>query len=322
MKAAISVNAVTYEKVIDLFVKRSEKKLILAPSIGKGYVQIFDLEKGLQARFWDCCLNEEMDLYSDAEHEIENAYFTLAFFLNPEVLQFAEKGTFLQKNIIWDTLFISAVSEYKMHIASTSRVHCLSISFSKKWLNNNVFREKEAFETLKEEIDRAESFSLLESMNSSEKETIKELLHASWKKSLGSFYIKSAVLKIVCDFFYKLKEKQSPDTKTFSPVNLISEVEKFLNDHITSSPPKLKDVAIKFSISESTLNRHFRKKHGVNISTYFFRRRMEYGRYLLQEKNKNFTETAYLLGYRNVNHFINMFRKYQEALRDCEDEKR
>lgn len=245
--------------------------------------------------------------------EFENSYFTLAFFLNIKGLQFADNGNFLQQNIIWDTVFISAVSDYKIHIAARARVHGLSISFSKRWLNNNLFEENIAFKNLKEKINTTDSFSLLDSMNSSEKKLIQELLETSWKKYLGSFYIKSAVLKIICDFFYKLKEKQTFGMNALSPYTSIAEVEKYLCDHLLCPLPNLKDLAYKFSISESTLKRHFKKRYGVNMSTYYIQKKMEYAMHLLYEKGLNITETASVMGYSNVNHFNTIFNKYYES---------
>ena len=310
MKTSTSVNKIPFDKLIHLFIKRSGNKFVLDPLVGKGYVQIFNLEKGLQARFWDCFLKEGIEMYSDVDSEIENAYFTLAFFLNMQGLQFAHRDTILRDNKIWDSIFISATSNYKMHIDPKATVHCLSISFSKKWLNNNLLKDNEAFKNLKEKIDTTESFSLLQSMTSSNKKYVQELFDASWKKSLGSFYIKSAVLKIVCDFFYKLKQSETFSTNNPCIDISLTEVENYLSDHLTAPLPNLKDLAHKFSLSESTLKRHFKKKYGVNMSTFFIRNKMEYAQRLINEKNISVSETAFMLGYKNVNNFITMFGKY------------
>lgn len=311
MKTLSPLNKVPFEKVIDLFIKRSENKFVLHPSYGKGYVQTFELEKGLQARFWDCCFDEEIELFSDKVSEIENTHFTVAFFLKMQGLRFAHKGIFLQENLIWDTLFISASTDYKININPNVRLQCLGISFSKRWLSNNVFQDNDAFNNLKEKINITDQFSLLESMSVPEKKMIEELLEASWKKSLGTFYIKSAALKIVCDFFYKLKEKQGLNLMETSPAASIIEIEKYLCDHISSPMPNLKDLANKFLMSESTLKRHFKKRYGVNMSNYFINKKMEYAKKVMENKNKDINEIAYLLGYKNASNFMTMFKKYK-----------
>src|SRR5688572_13939087 len=117
MKTEVLVTKVSFSKVIDLFVKTSKNRYILPSSAGKGYVQIFKLEKGLQARFWDCSFNQEIEMYNEVGPEIENIYFTLAFFIDIQGLQFYYKGSFLPENSIWDTIFIPATTDYKMHIS-------------------------------------------------------------------------------------------------------------------------------------------------------------------------------------------------------------
>ncbi len=114
MKTSTPVIRVPFDKLINLFIQKSERRFVLDPLIGKGYVQIFDLERGLQARFWDCSFNQEIETYSEVTSELHNSYFTLAFFLNMQGLQFTNRGTVLQENMIWDTVFISAACDYKM----------------------------------------------------------------------------------------------------------------------------------------------------------------------------------------------------------------
>lgn len=308
------VNRVPFYRLINLFKKRSVNRFVLVPPMGEGYVQIFELEKGLQARFWDCRFNEEIEMYSDVSAQIESAYFTLAFFLNTEGLQFGRKGTFLQENVIWDTVFISAASNYTILIAPKARGHCLSISFSKRWLTDNLLKDNEAFKNLRENIEKTKSFSLLQSMTSSEKKFIHDLLEASWEKTLGSFYIKSAVLKIISDFFYTIKQRETLNTNNISMDISMVEVERYLRHHLTRPLPNLKDLARKFSVSESTLKRRFKKKYGVNMSTYFIKKKMEYAQRLINEKNRNVRDTALILGYKNTNNFISQFRKHMKSL--------
>ena len=90
----------------------------------------------------------------------------------------------------------------------------------------------------------------------------------------------------------------------------ITEVEKFLDENVSRQLPNLKHLARSLSMSESTLLRHFKKKHGVNISRYFIKKKMEYARKLLLEGKMTMKEIASLLNYKNLNNFKAMLRKY------------
>ncbi len=302
---------VAFDQLTNLFKTSSESISILKPCVGEGLVQICNLEEGLQARFWDCSFNQGIEMYSNQQTGVSKTNFTLAFFPDTKGFRFGNRDTPLKESTIWDTILISSNSNYKMHISSNIKALCISISFSKGWLVENVFEGNDAFKNLKEKMLMAESFSLLDSMNASEKKLVQELFDISWKKSLGSFYIKSCVLKIVCDFFHKIKGRE-----TFSINNTpcldssIAEIEKTLSNNLAGKLPNIRQLACKFSLSELTIKRHFKRRYGVNMSTYFIRRKMEYAKNLLHEKNMDVTEAAHLLGYKNVNHFISILKKY------------
>ena len=310
MKNTSSAYKIPFNKLINLFVRQSEHTLVPETATGKGLVQIFDLEKGLQVRFWNCSFNEGIEIYNDGSNEGKKRYFTLAFFLNMQGLKFAGSNIFFQENTIWDIAFITTRCDYKIHISSGAEIYCLSISFSERWFNNNILKGNEAFKPLKEKIDTLELFPLFECMNLEEKKSILELFDSSGEKAFGSFYIKSAVLKIISDFFYKLKERETFSINKQGLTTFITEVEKYICDHLTDSLLDLKGLAQRFSMSESTFKRHFKKIHGVNISTYFIQKRLEYARKLIHEKNINICEAAAMVGYRNVNHFITMLKKH------------
>ncbi len=300
---------ISFNKLTNLFIRECEHIWILKPDLGEGYVQIFTLEKGFQARFWDCSFKQGIEMYNKASSGVDT-YFTLVFFLNAPGLGFANGDTLLKGNIFWDTFFFSAKSNYKIHISPNMNGQCLSISFSKKWLSTNVLEGNDELKNIKEKIGIIESFSLFESMNFAEKKLVQELLTISWKIYFGSFYIKSVVLKIISDFFCKIKERETFNISNIYLDTTINKVEDFLISHLTDRLPNLKDLAARFCISESTLKRHFKNRYGVNISTYFMQRKIEYALHLIQEKKMNITEAAYLLGYRNVNYFIAILKKH------------
>ena len=309
----IPVNKISFDKFLDCFIKRSENRSVLIQPVGKGYVQTFRLESGLEAKFWNCCFNEELVLEGSTDYQVENTYFTLALFLNLDGLAFNYDDFLLKENTIWDIVFISSTTTFKIHVSPQSRIQCLTISFSTRWLIRNLKKNNIIFEPLTEEIKPTSSPLLLEAMTSSDKMFIEELFDASLNKKLGTFYVKSAALKIVWDFFLKLKKEKCSDNPSIG--TSIIQIEKYLTSHLTGSLPNLKDLAQEFSISESTLKRHFKRRHGVNMSAYFHYKKMEYAHQLISENKISVIETASIVGYRNVNHFIIKYNKHISSLK-------
>lgn len=313
MKFQSSTCRISFDKLIYLFKSVSNKLLLLNPSIGNGTVQIFRLEIGLQARLWDCSFTEGIELYGNTENNPVNAYFTIAYFLDVEGLQFANGHQPYRNNRLWDNLFLSAISNFKLYIAPMFRAHCMSIIFSMNWLRS-VLEGNRALKKVREKIYAADMLSLTGSMSLSERKLVEEMINTRWQKHFGTFYIKSAVLKIISDFFHRLKERDTLPITNPCPKPSITEVEQYLSERITGPLPDLKALAHQFSMSECTLKRQFKKRYGINMSTYFIRKKMEYARQMMQEKNSSVMETAHNVGYRSVHNFIAMFRKHFGSL--------
>jgi AraC-like DNA-binding protein len=314
MKNDGSFSTVSFHDLENLFVRQSATARILAYPVGAGHVEVYTLAKGLQARFWNCEVNQQMELFGD-ECSTENpAYFTLAFFLSTSGFRFANKAACLAENITWDTVFISDRSVCKLIIAPRMKVECLSISFSKEWLRTNVLEIGSGFQKIKETVYDCGAFSLLGSMTAGEKKLVTALLKESGKGALGSFSIKCGVLKMISDFFLKLKERDTLAVNYSCLEASIIRIEAYLSSQLQGRLPKMKDLEKQFAISASTLKRHFKKKFGENISTYFIRKKLDYAKHLIEEQHTDVKEAAAMLGYRNVRHFIKLYQKYCSSI--------
>jgi YesN/AraC family two-component response regulator len=176
-------------------------------------------------------------------------------------------------------------------------------------LKNNVFENKDCFNSLEEKINGIGSLCYHESMSSNSKKQVQELMQKIWENQRGAFYIKAGVLNILSDFFSRLREVNVQSNKQ-SVHEVICDLEKCLIGNVTGSLPNVKQLASNHSTSPSTLSRHFKKKHGVNISTYFMRKKREYVNQLMQGETKNTKEVAAKVGYYNVNSFKTTFQKH------------
>jgi AraC-like DNA-binding protein len=308
-RESLSSYKLSFDELPNLFTTRSASVSVLDPHVGEGVVHVYNLAKGLQARFWDCTFYHEIEMFTGFGKTDHHRHFTLAFFKNTEGFKFGNSDTSMKDSIIWDTVLISGRSNYKMRIRPNIKGQCLSISFTKNWLCENIFQAR-TIDKRTINVLLTEAVSLISSMDASEKKMVHELLDFSWKKSFGSFYIKSCVLKIITDFFSRIKERETAGFTEVSLERSMLEVEDYLFSHLTGRLPSLKHLAHRFSLTEPIIKKHFRKKYGENISTYFMLSKLKYGQYLMQQKNMSIKETAALLGYRNVNHFVAMLKKY------------
>jgi AraC-like DNA-binding protein len=249
-------------------------------------------------------------MFGNTNSEGENKYFTLVFFPKTEGLKLCDSSGFFHQSTVWDTVFTSAASDLRIALSPKARGYCISIDLSTKWLHNNLFAGSESFKLLQERLNAKETFLLLECMTSAEKKAIQELLSDTWQKPMGTFYLKSSVLKIVYDFFHKINVEDSLRISSIHLDAIIKEVENHLHQHVTGKLPNTKELAKQFSISESTLKRHFAKRYGVSMSVFFIKLKMQYAYRLMQEEKLSITETAFRVGYSSVHNFLMMYRKH------------
>jgi AraC-like DNA-binding protein len=276
---------VFFGEITNLSAEENEKIMPLEPCMGRGFVQIFNFEEGIQARFWDCTLDPGVETHGSNVSGFKNSYFTLVFFVDKKSISSNNNGGTRQERKIWDSVFISSKSKYKLRFLPNMEGGCLSISFSQKWLNDNILNPENSLKNLKEKIQKTDTFPLLEYMDFAQKKAILTLFNSPSKKSFGSFYVKSLVLKVISDFFIKVKEKNDTGSNSMCLNSVINLAEEHLISNLTGPLPNLKELATRLSISESTLKRHFKNKFGVNMSSYFNLRKLEFARQLMQEKN-------------------------------------
>ncbi len=89
---------------------------------------------------------------------------------------------------------------------------------------------------------------------------------------------------------------------------ILYNIKDYLDNNICS-PTALKDMPRKLNYSYSHLSHIFFKAVNENLGTYFYRKRMDYAKQLLQEK-KSVTEVANKLGYASIHAFSKAYTNY------------
>ena len=279
---------------------------VIKSEFGQGSMRLIDLEQGLQVRYWNCWLKDalELTLYSSEPDEC----YHLIFFLELTDVRFVTDHN-TQRDSIWDTLFFSSRSNFRIVVPSSSTIQSLSMSFSKRWLNKNLSKGDQAVRTILAKLITDPAFCKVGCMNLAEKRNVAELSTMVINGGVASFYIKSNVLKIVGDFFLTLIEDKALDTVFASGYIPFDEIEKYLDDHLNSFR-STKEIADHFSISRTTLKRLFKNKYGISPAAFVTSKRMELAKGCVDAQQKTLHEVARMLGYKNVRNFIARYRKY------------
>lgn len=308
MKPFDSILQVPYHFLIDYFLKSSDQKMHIHPGLGDGSVQVFKLEGGLQARIWECSFSKGLKLFSYSDLVTPPDYYTLAYFPAVKGIQLIDAASGLPYEPSWDRLFLSAASDYQLHILPNTKFSCLSISFSKKWLTK-VVGGNPCLEYV-HNLLRSDRMTFAETVSAAEKLWLAETIKASAHTVCKTFFIKSAALKVITSVFEKFSRNPDFLTSTQSCQTQMNQVEQLLISKVQDPLPNLKELAQQFFMSESTLKRKFKQRFGLSMSVYFLQKKMEYAHQLISVGGKSICEAAKTLGYKSVTNFKIMFNKY------------
>ena len=98
------------------------------------------------------------------------------------------------------------------------------------------------------------------------------------------------------------------NSKKFFLPELVYKALNFINKNFNSIS-SIKQVSDKFSVSQSTLDRNFKKHFNISPKRYMETKRILYARQLL-EQGKSVTDACFDSGFNDCSHFIATFKKY------------
>lgn len=127
-----------------------------------------------------------------------------------------------------------------------------------------------------------------------------ERLYHSWSKN--NPYMAAAELYRLLDKV-SLQQYVSPTEK-----QLLEPVLEYLQQHLTDPELDISSLAPLVGVSQVYLRRIFKKQHGVSLTGFVIRQRLQRAKQLLKE-NRTVTQVAAAVGYRDPLYFSRLFKK-------------
>ena len=95
----------------------------------------------------------------------------------------------------------------------------------------------------------------------------------------------------------------------YSQYPLAFQVRMFLEENFENEDLSLTEISSYFSVSESYLCILFKKAFSTTVNQYLIDLRIQKAIYYLKNTNKKIKEISELVGYRDSNYFIRIFKK-------------
>ncbi|MGN8054692.1 helix-turn-helix transcriptional regulator [Pedobacter sp. 22163] len=125
-------------------------------------------------------------------------------------------------------------------------------------------------------------------------------------------FLEARIFELIIAYFNQKQEKQTRVLKKEDLKKIL--LAKQLVEHDLQRPNSLMELSRKAGINDYKLKRGFKELTGYTVFGYLYKIRMEKAYYFLSKEKKMVNEVAFLVGYKNAQHFITAFKKQYSIL--------
>ena len=290
--------------------KVANLQFTINPLLGKGYFWAAKLPSGITIIVSDSCLNENLTI---ERVDTSQHYFTLQF--NEEA---ADESNGTVKNRRNDQEFQSFVKLSHTLVPETfvfpaiKRLRTVKFFFNKNHLSS--FLSKEALDVvLGQHFPLEMNNKNFEPIATEYRVMLDDLWMDNFDQPLRLNYIQNRVLMLLEKYFVKLhyrRDVQGKKVKRSDEETLrLMKVEALLVKNFAINPPTIEELSRISAMSSTKLKRDFKALYGLPIYTYFQKNRMLKAKSLLVLGEYTIKEVGQMVGYSNLSHFAEKFKK-------------
>ena len=141
--------------------------------------------------------------------------------------------------------------------------------------------------------------------------TIRQILQCNYNDCAKSLYQEGKILELVAAFANEMMDQNSDAVKgelSRADSETLLRVRRQIDEGFLE-PVTIAELSKQHFMCESKLREIFRKHYGITIYQYMLNRRMEHACELLSAPDAQVKDIAGLVGYSNISHFSDAFRK-------------
>jgi len=139
-----------------------------------------------------------------------------------------------------------------------------------------------------------------------------QILRCNYIDSLKPLYLEGKILELASAFANEvILEKDITNIRkelSISDSAALAQIQKIIDKNY-ADPLTISELAKQSFMSESKLRTTFKQQYGLTIYQYILRKRMEKARDLFEKQRCKVKDVASLVGYSNISHFSENFRK-------------
>jgi AraC-like DNA-binding protein len=275
---------------------------VVPASLGEGFVQLMNLQNGLEILLFDYVVNEDV-LYRMKKSN-RDAY----------IVRIDDTGE--QKENVKSALFFSDISKELYHMTpAKSCSKNIYLSFTKAWLNEFLANEPQG-ELLLTDILMKTPLHYYELIDSEYRRLMQDIMQARDQNALCKLKVHNRVMSILERFFVRYYCKISTTHRNFKissdEMQRLKLVEAEILKDFAFTPPNITQLARMAAMSASKLKLVFKEVFGLPMYQYYQKQRLQKGKAMLITKKYTIKQVASELGYIHVKDFAKAFQKHFE----------
>lgn len=293
-------------------IKVENNTLHLPEKYGKGYIKQINFSKGLALSYYELVLHNSLTIFrkkSENDKILPIIFWTSNSGISQEInLEKKLVGLDSPYGIFAPSNNIETTFTFPAHVL----IKNITITINKDWLSNNLSSEDDY---INKYILQKKSYYIFEEITSQMLETItsmENVFNNQFHKSISKIYLNGKTLELLTHFFEKLLERPlNTQTININPVDVenIFKVKSLITNNFVNIPG-IAFLAKEAVMNERKMQKCFKQIFGESIYQYALSIKMKEAQKLLETKKYSVSEVGYKVGYSNLSHFTEKFKKH------------
>jgi AraC-like DNA-binding protein len=288
---------------------RITNNFITIPSaVGSGFAWAERLPNGISIMVYSGLLNED---YNVTRKQSDEQFFLL------ELNEVIEPKEYSRRRLPANALTQSSVmlndtshpAEYM--VAEGTKVSSVKFLFNKENLNS-LLNQEIVEDLVNNYFPSAIKHEVLEPIDRIYRVMLDDLLVERIDHPLRLNFIQNRVLLLLEKYLLKLYNKKNiiPGKRNKDDeIARLTQIEGLLVKDFSVAPPTIDELSRISAMSPTKLKNDFKSVFGLPIYEYYQKNRMLKAKSLLLEKKYSIKEVGMMVGYSNLSHFANTFKK-------------
>ena len=293
-------------------VKVENNTLHLPEKYGKGYIKQLHFGNGLALTYYELILHKSLTI--NRKKSKNDKILPIIFWIsnsgiNQEInLERKKVGLDSPYGIFAPSNNIETIFTFPTNVL----IKNITVTINMDWLLDNLSSENDYINNL---ILQTKSFFIFEEITSQILETLKSMentLNNQCYKTLSKIYLHSKTLELLTQFLDKLlKRPLNTQTVNINPVDVenIFKVKGLIMNNFVNIPNTL-FLAKNAGMNERKMQNCFKQIFGKSIYQYALSIKMKEAKKLLETRKYSVSEVGYNVGYSNLSHFTENFKKH------------